>query len=72
MFFLPFDLIQVQGYTPLEAGASLLPFVVLTAAMSPFAGAASARFGARAPLIAGPLVASTGFALLALPGSGGS
>jgi EmrB/QacA subfamily drug resistance transporter len=72
MFFLPFDLIQVQGYTPLEAGASLLPFVVLIAAMSPFAGAASARFGARAPLVAGPLVASTGFALLALPGSGGS
>jgi len=72
MFFLPFDLIQVHGYTPLEAGASLLPFVVLIAAMSPFVGAASARFGARAPLVAGPLVASAGFALLALPGSGGS
>jgi EmrB/QacA subfamily drug resistance transporter len=71
MFFLPFDLIQVQGYTPLEAGASLLPLVVLIAAMSPFAGAASARFGVRAPLVVGPLVASAGFALLALPGSGG-
>ncbi len=71
MFFLPFDLIQVQGYTPLEAGASLLPLVVLIAAMSPFAGAASVRFGTRAPLVAGPLVASAGFALLALPGSGG-
>ena len=72
MFFLPFDLIQVQGYTPLEAGASLLPFVLLVAAMSPFAGAASARFGVRALLVVGPLVVAGGFALLALPALGGS
>ena len=33
-FFLPFDLIQVQGYSPAAAGAALLPFVLLLAAMS--------------------------------------
>lgn len=71
-FFLPFDLIQVQGYTALEAGASLLPIVVLMAVISPFAGGFSARFGARAPLFVGPLVVAAGFALLALPGAGGS
>jgi EmrB/QacA subfamily drug resistance transporter len=71
-FFLPFDLIQVQGYTPLGAGASLLPFVVIVAALSPLAGAASARLGARVPLVAGPVVVAAGFALLALPGAGGS
>jgi EmrB/QacA subfamily drug resistance transporter len=72
LFFLPFDLIQLQGYTPLKAGASLLPLVVIIAAMSPFAGAASTRFGVRAQLVAGPLVAAAGFVLLSLPGAGGS
>jgi EmrB/QacA subfamily drug resistance transporter len=72
LFFLPFDLIQLQGYTPLEAGASLLPFVIIVGALSPLAGGASARVGARVPLVAGPVVVAAGFALLALPGAGGS
>jgi EmrB/QacA subfamily drug resistance transporter len=66
-FFLPFNLIQVQGYSPAEAGAALLPLVVLVSAMSPLAGGAVARFGVRIPLVVGPLVAACGFALLALP-----
>ena len=28
-FFLPLNLIQVQGYSPLEAGAAILPFVLV-------------------------------------------
>ena len=29
LFFLPLDLIQVQGYSPTQAGAALLPFILL-------------------------------------------
>ena len=38
MFFLPFNLIQVQGYTPSAAGAALLPFVVTMFLLSRWAG----------------------------------
>ena len=40
--------------------------------MSPFAGAVSARIGARVPLVVGPLLCAAGFVLLALPSIGGS
>ena len=40
--------------------------------MSPLAGALSARVGPRLPLVVGPLLTASGFALLALPGIGGS
>ncbi|MGH7294993.1 MAG: DHA2 family efflux MFS transporter permease subunit, partial [Polyangiaceae bacterium] len=72
LFFLPFDLIQVQRYSPAAAGASLLPLVLIIAAMSRWIGALSGRIGARGPLIVGPLVASAGFALLARPSIGGT
>jgi EmrB/QacA subfamily drug resistance transporter len=71
-FFLPFDLIQVQGYSPAAAGAALLPFVLLVAVMSRGAGALVPRLGARPLLVVGPLVAAAGFALMARPTLGGS
>jgi EmrB/QacA subfamily drug resistance transporter len=71
-FFLPFNLIQLQGYSPAAAGAALLPFVLLVSTMSRWTGALAARIGVRAPLIAGPLVSSLGFASFALPSTGGS
>jgi hypothetical protein len=72
LFFVPFDLIQVQGYSPTAAGAAWLPFIVLVAAMSRWAGGLGARLGARLLLVGGPLVAAGGFALLAVPEVGGS
>src|SRR5580692_8686734 len=72
LFFLPFDLIQVQGYSPAAAGASLLPLVLLVSLMSRSAGGLTAQWGARPLLIVGPLVATGGFALLAVPTTGGS
>lgn len=72
LFFLPFNLIQVQGYTATAAGAALLPFVAILSLLSPWAGGLVARYGPRPPLIVGPLIASLGLALYALPGRGGS
>lgn len=72
LFFLPFNLIQIQGYSPTEAGAAFLPFIVLMFFLSRFAGRLADRWGPRPLLIAGPLVAGTGLALLALPGIGSS
>lgn len=71
LFFVPFNLIQVQRYTPAAAGASLLPFILLISALSPWAGALAARLGCRTLLVIGPLVTAAGFALLAVPTTGG-
>ena len=72
LFFLPFNLIQVQGYSATQAGAALLPFVLLMFLFSRWSGALVGRFGARRPLIVGPAIAALGLALFALPGRGGS
>ncbi len=72
LFFLPLNLQQVQGYTATEAGAALLPFVLLLSILSRWSGGLIARFGARVPLTVGPLVVALGFVLFMLPGVGGS
>ncbi len=72
LFFLPFNLVQVQGYSPAAAGASLLPFVAIIAVLSQWAQGLVLRYGARLPLVVGPLVAGGGFALLAVPAAGGA
>ncbi len=72
LFFLPLNLIQIQGYTATEAGASILPFILLISLLSRWSGGLVDRYGARRPLIIGPCITATGFGLFCLPSIGGT
>jgi EmrB/QacA subfamily drug resistance transporter len=72
MFFLPFLLIQVHGYTATQAGAAFLPFTIVLALLSRWGGRLVDRYGARLPLIVGPTIVAVGFFLLSMPGTEGT
>ncbi len=71
-FLFPMNLIQVQGYSPTATGAAALPLILLMFSLSRWSGGLVTRYGPRAPLVAGPLIAATGFLLFAVPGVGAS
>ncbi len=71
-FLFPLNLIQVQGYSATAAGGAVLPFIVLMFLLSRWSGGLVARYGARGPLIIGPLIAGLGFVLFAVPSVGDS
>jgi EmrB/QacA subfamily drug resistance transporter len=70
LFFLPLNLIQVQGYTATAAGAALLPFILIMFFLSRWSGGLVERYGGRLPLVIGPIIAAAGFILFTLPGVG--
>ncbi len=72
LYFFPFALIQVHGYSATAAGSAFLPFIVLTFLMSRWAGGLVGSVGPKVPLTIGPVITAVGFILFALPGTGGS
>ena len=70
LFFLPLNLIQVQGYTATAAGAALLPFILIMFFLSRWSGGLVERYGGRLPLVFGPIMAAVGFILFTVPGVG--
>jgi EmrB/QacA subfamily drug resistance transporter len=71
-FVFPLNLIQIQGYSPTRTGAAVLPMILLMFFLSRWSGGLVRRFGARAPLMIGPLIVAAGFLLFAVPATGGS
>ncbi|MCW5878697.1 MAG: MFS transporter [Anaerolineales bacterium] len=72
IFFLPFNLIQIQGYDIVMAGLGFLPFPLIVGALSGWAGGLVARYGSKLPLTIGPLVVAAGLVLFGQAGLGGS
>jgi predicted MFS family arabinose efflux permease len=70
--FIPFNMIQVHGYSPAAAGAAMIPVIALLSLLSSRAGRLADRYGVRRSLMIGPFIAGVGFALLAFPKTGGS
>jgi EmrB/QacA subfamily drug resistance transporter len=72
LFFLPLNLIQIQHYAPTSAGAALLPFILIMSLLSRWSGGLIIVYGARVPLIVGPMIVAAGYVLFILPSTGGS
>src|ERR1700737_2051576 len=72
LYFLPFGLIRLGGYSSTQAGAALLPFALIMGFGASFAGTVADRFGPRLSLTAGPIIAAGGLALLAFADLGKS
>ena len=72
LFFFPFNLIQVQGYTATEAGASLLPLIISISLLSRWSGGLMDKYGAKLPLVFGSLIVAVGYFMLIIPEVGGS
>jgi MFS family permease len=69
-FWLVLTLQVVVGFTPLQAGVSLLPVTLIMLAFSARAGALSSRIGPRIPMTAGPILAAAGVAGMGRIGPG--
>ncbi|MEV0128840.1 MFS transporter [Dactylosporangium sp. NPDC050688] len=72
LFLLPIQLQQAAGYTPLQAGVSLLPITVIMLLLSARSGALAGRIGPRLQMSAGPVVVGAGMALFTRVGTDGS
>ncbi len=63
-FLLVVHLQVVGGFSPVASGVAMLPITALMLALSPRAGALSARIGPRIPMTAGPLVCALALVLM--------
>jgi EmrB/QacA subfamily drug resistance transporter len=71
IFLVPVVLQEVRGYSPLQAGVSLLPITVIMLFLSARSGAVAAKIGPRLQMTAGPVVIAVGLVLMTrLTGAG--
>jgi EmrB/QacA subfamily drug resistance transporter len=68
---LPFVLIRAEGYSPVAAGAAILPIPILIGLGSRLMGGVATRIGGRLPLGLGALTVAAGLALYTRVGGGG-
>jgi EmrB/QacA subfamily drug resistance transporter len=68
LYFLPFLMMQVHGYSAIIAGSVFLPFVAMAFLLGRLSGRIVARFGTKVPLVAASLAVVLGLLLLALVG----
>jgi EmrB/QacA subfamily drug resistance transporter len=71
LFLVPVVLQEVRGYSPLQAGISLLPVTVIMLLLSSRSGALAARIGPRLQMSVGPLVIAASLALFTRIGDPG-
>jgi EmrB/QacA subfamily drug resistance transporter len=71
-FVFPMSLIQIHGFSSTQAATAALPMILLMSSLSRWSGGLVDRYGARIPLVAGPLIAAAGFAVFASASVGGS
>jgi EmrB/QacA subfamily drug resistance transporter len=64
LYFLPFGLIRLGGYSATQAGAALLPFALIMGFGSSLSGGLSDKIGPRVSLTIGPVTAAVGLGLL--------
>jgi EmrB/QacA subfamily drug resistance transporter len=64
LFLLPITLQTAAGYSPLAAGAALLPVTAMMLLLSSRMGRLAQRIGPRVPMTVGPLVAALGLVIL--------
>jgi len=65
MLFLSLNIIQIQGYSQLQAGLTFLPFSFLMITIARYMGGATDKYGARPFLIFGPFLTGVGMLWLA-------
>ena len=63
LLLIPYVLIEAGGYSPIEAGLSLLPLSILLGLASPLMGKLAVRLGPKIPLTIGPIVVGLGLLL---------
>jgi EmrB/QacA subfamily drug resistance transporter len=63
LLLIPYVLIEAGGYSPIEAGLSLLPLSILLGSLSPLMGKLAVRLGPKIPLTLGPLIVGAGLLL---------
>src|SRR5215217_5775300 len=69
LYFVPFLMMQVHGYSAFVTGSVFLPFVAMALLLGRLSGYILGRFGVKIPLVVASLTAAVGYALFAVPGA---